>query len=188
MCSSTLEYEWIRYIVNKYCNPILDARFSFDEEILFSSNPGLVAIWQVDPLLKLADTHNQRASIGNNRAIILSKDGSIAVTLNGGTRKESDQSQLIVWRVEDAFTLHRINPPFFGKSQPEFTSFALSPDDKLIASGDDFGGIRLWSVESGEELVHFGINARPLDLAFTPDGSGLIIVLGDGTIRLWGVP
>jgi WD40 repeat protein len=94
----------------------------------------------------------------------------------------------MIWRTADAFTLHRINPPVIASSQPKFTSFALSPDDKLIASGDDFGGIRLWSVETGEELAKFDIEARPLDLNFTPDGSGLIIVLGDGTIRLWGLP
>ena len=62
-------------------------------------------------------------------------------------------SQLLVWRVADGFLLHRINPPFIVQSQPMFTSFALSPDGRLIASGDDFGGIRVWSVDRGEELA-----------------------------------
>jgi WD40 repeat protein len=167
----------------------LDARFSLDEEILFTSVHGLVAIWRVDPLLKLVDSHELHYFLsGMNREIVISKDKSLAVSLNASRRKESDPSQIVVWRVEDAFTLHRIRPPFSGTSQPEFTTYALSPDDRLIVSGDDWGGIRIWSIQTGEELAFFDIDAYPLDLAFTPDGSGLIILLGDGTVRLWGVP
>jgi signal transduction histidine kinase len=43
-------------------------------------------------------------------------------------------------------------------------------------------------VESGGELASHEVESRPLDLAFTPDGAGLVVVLGDGTIRLFGVP
>jgi WD40 repeat protein len=166
---------------------ILTAQFSPDEEILISSRPGLVTIWQVDPAEKIVDSQ-PGIYTGNNIEAVFSKDGTFAVTLNAGTREESDESQLVVWRIQDAFTLHRINPPLFGDSRPEFTTFALSPSNELIASGDDFGGIGIWSVKSGEELAYFDIDALPLDLAFTPDGSGLIMVLGDGTVRLWGVP
>ena len=171
-----------------YADDIISVRFSFDEEILITSMPGFVAAWQVDPPLKLADSHEAAYWAGYNREILLSKDKSLAFTLNGGTGDESDQNQIIVWRVADVFTLQRINPPFFEFVQPEFTTFTLSPDDKLIATGDDFGGIRIWSIASGEELASFDLEAYPLDLAFTPDGSGLIILLGDGTARLWGVP
>jgi WD40 repeat protein len=166
---------------------ILAARFSADAKILITSRPGLVTIWQVDPVQKLMDS-NPGIYTGNNIDVVLSKDSSIAVSLNAGTRQESDKSQLVVWRVQDAFTLHRINPPLIESSQPEFATFALSPDAKLIASGDDFGGIRIWSVKTGEEVAYFDIDALPVDMAFTPDSSGLIVVLGDGTVRLWGVP
>jgi WD40 repeat protein len=127
--------------------------------------------------------------IGNNIEIVVSSDKTFAVTLNASNQTgSSSQSALMVWRIEDAFAVHRINPPQLESSQPKFTTFALSPDDKLIASGDDLGGIRLWSVDTGEELAFFDIDARPCSLAFTPDGSGIIGVLGDGTIRLWGLP
>lgn len=72
--------------------------------------------------------------------------------------------------------------------QPMFTSFALSPDGSLIASGDDFGEIRFWSVQSGKELGAYSFDVRPLDLAFIPEGSGLVVVLADGTVRLLGLP
>jgi len=149
----------------------------------------LIAIWQVDPLQKIADSHNENRSIGNNLEIALTKDKSRAVTFSVSRSSTSDRlSQLLVWRVEDAFPLHRINPPLIDKSQPMFTAFALSSDGSLIASGDDFGGLRFWSVESGEQLAYYDVEHLPLDLAFTPDGAGLVVVLGDGTTRLFGVP
>jgi WD40 repeat protein len=170
-------------------SPMLAARFSEDEQILITSMRGLITVWQMDPLQKTADSHNENRYIGNNLEIALSKDKSKAVTLSISRGSTSDRtSQMLVWRVADAFPLHRINPPFVGESQPMFTSFALSPGGSLIASGDDFGGIRFWSVDSGEELASYDIGYRPIDLAFTPDGSGLVVILADGTIRLFGVP
>ena len=167
---------------------MLTARFSDDEQVLITSKMALVTVWQVDPFQKVADSHHEDRYIGNNLEIALSKDKSTAVTFSISRGSTSDRtSQLLVWRVADAFPLHRINPPFIDKSQPMFTSFALSPDGSLIASGDDFGGIRFWSVESGEELVSYDVEYRPLDLAFTPDGLGLVVILADGTIRLFGV-
>ena len=168
---------------------MLTARFSDDERILITSMTALVTVWQVNPFQKIADSHHENRYIGNNLEIALSKDNSIAVTLSISRSFTSDRtSQMLVWRVEDAFPLHRINPPLMESVQPMFTSCALSPDGSLIASGDDFGGIRFWSTQSGEELASYDVNAYPLDLTFTPDGAGLVIVMADGTIRLLGVP
>ena len=168
---------------------MLTARFSEDEQILITSMMALVTVWQVDPLQKIADSHNENRYIGNNLEIALTKDKSNAVTLSISRGSTSDRSsQLLVWRVADAFPVHRINPPLIDQSQPMFTSFALSPDGHLIASGDDFGGIRFWSMESGQELASYDVEHLPLDLAFTPEGAGLVVILGDGTTRLFGVP
>jgi len=169
--------------------PMLTACFSDDEQILITSMTALLTVWQVNPFQKISDSHNENRYIGNNLEIALSKDKSTAVTLSISRGSTSDRaSQLLVWRVADSFPLHRINPPFIDNSHPMFTSFALSPEGILIASGDDFGGIRFWSVESGEQLASYDVESRPLDLAFTPDGSGLIVILSDGTTRLFGVP
>jgi WD40 repeat protein len=170
-------------------SPMLTARFSDDEQVLITSKTALITVWQVDPFQKIADSHNENRYVGNNLEIAVSKDKSTAVTFSISRGSTSDRtSQLLVWRVQDAFPLHRINPPLVESARPMFTSYALSPDGSLIASGDDFGGIRFWSVQSGEELAAYSASARPLDMAFTPDGTGLVIILVDGTIRLLGVP
>jgi WD40 repeat protein len=170
-------------------DPMLTARFSEDEQILLTSMTALVTLWQVEPLQRLADSNHAIEYIGNNIKIELSKDKTTAVTLSVSRGSTNDRtSQLLVWRVADVFPLHRINLPLSGESQPMFTCFALSPDGSLIASGDDFGGLRLWSVASGEQLASYDSGQLPLDLAFTPDGAGLVVVLGDGTTRLLGMP
>jgi WD40 repeat protein len=168
---------------------MLTATFSEDEQLLVTSMMAFVAIWQVDPLQKIADSHDEERYVGNNLEIALTKDKSSAVTLSVSRGSTADRSsQILLWRVADGSIRHRVNPPLIGESQPMFTCFALSPDGSLLASGDDFGGLRFWSVGSGQPLASFDLGQRPLDLAFTPDGAGLVAVLGDGTTRSYGVP
>jgi WD40 repeat protein len=163
------------------------ASFSPNEEFLVSIQGALV-VWQVDSPQKLAMGH-ARGALGNVVKTIVSNDSSFVVTLNVGTVIESDRtSNLTVWRVEDGAESMRINPPLVKELQPKFETFALSPDDKLLVTGDDFGGVRIWSIESGDEAAYIEFDSTPLNFAFTRDGSGLLILLSDGTIRLWGIP
>lgn len=169
-------------------NVVLTARFSVDEQLLFSSKDAIVSVWQVEPFQRLGDTQREERYVGRNVDLAMSKDKTVAVSLSVGDGTTADRlSQLMVWRLPDAFLLYRINLPFIGSIQPMFTAFALSTDGALIASGDDFGGIRFWSTETGEELFLYEVDARPLDMEFTPDDSGLLVVLADGTILLLGV-
>ncbi|MEA3337919.1 MAG: hypothetical protein U9R25_18660 [Chloroflexota bacterium] len=68
--------------------------------------------------------------------------------------------------------------------------FALdwSPDDRMIASGDESGTIRLWDVASerqiGEPLVGHG-NEPVNGLAFGPDSVFLVSVGDDGSVVEW---
>jgi WD40 repeat protein len=69
-------------------------------------------------------------------------------------------------------------------------SIALSPDGRLVASGDDDGTLHLRDPGTGRELAHWqahsaaGITA----LAFHPDGQTLISGASDGTLKLWDLP
>ncbi len=167
---------------------IYAARFTSDETSLVSGGFAEFIAWGMNPLHKRARQHPSTIpGCPNIKKIVISRDDTFAVTLRSSNYDVAD-SQIMIWRIEDALILRRINPPVIGGVQPKLLSFALSPDDRLIASGDDFGRISIWSVKNGEDLASFDIGSRPLDLVFTPDGSGLIIVLGDGTVRLWGVP
>ncbi len=67
---------------------------------------------------------------------------------------------------------------------------AVSCDGRTLASGDDRGEIRLWSLESGRCLRAFSGSCSPIrQLVFGPDGT--ILASADrltGAIRLWDVP
>ena len=67
-------------------------------------------------------------------------------------------------------------------------SVALSPDDKLIATGDYYGDVHIWSVADGSELALLkGHQDQVIEIGFTPDGSGIYSISLDETLRLWGI-
>jgi WD40 repeat protein len=68
------------------------------------------------------------------------------------------------------------------------TSLAFSPDSNLLAAGSYDGSIHVYQVPSGEEVavLHGHIGAI-YDLIFTNDGTTLLSISEDGSIRLWGI-
>lgn len=70
----------------------------------------------------------------------------------------------------------------------EVNSVAYSPDGKVLASGGQDTTIKLWNVETRQELLPLGGHNGPvMSVAFSPDGK--ILASGDlnGTIKLWNI-
>jgi WD40 repeat protein len=63
-----------------------------------------------------------------------------------------------------------------------------SPDGKLLATGDDFGTVTFWDVETEKSLHKEKVHGRPVGtVLFSPDGRRLATGSWDGTINVWDV-
>ncbi len=91
--------------------------------------------------------------------------------------------------------LHRVNfsgadlaDSIFAEKLGSILSIAFRPDGKLLAMGDTDGHVRLWSVETGEQIATWqGHEDWVRSVAFSPDGRYLASGSEDKTIRLWAV-
>jgi hypothetical protein len=75
---------------------------------------------------------------------------------------------------------------FGGQPASAVSVMAFSPDGKLLASGHEHGGIKLWSIDTGMEVR--AIDSRSLGvvaLTFSPDGKHLVSGSEDSQITLW---
>ncbi len=74
-----------------------------------------------------------------------------------------------------------------GDDAPLLTA-DVSPDNRLIASGDRGGTLKIWDLEHGTELKDLRYSAQEItSVAFSPDGRILAAAGQDRTIRLWTV-
>jgi len=65
---------------------------------------------------------------------------------------------------------------------------AISPDAKVIASGDLSPAVTLWDREGGKEIRRLtGQASRIWSVAFSPDGQRLVSASADGSTRLWNI-
>jgi WD40 repeat protein len=62
----------------------------------------------------------------------------------------------------------------------------FSPDGRRLLSGSRDSTLKLWSVETGEQIVTFqGHTGQIYDCAFFPDGRRVLSASGDGTLKVW---
>ncbi len=68
------------------------------------------------------------------------------------------------------------------------SSLALSPDKKIVATGESDNTIKLWNAENGMLLrVLKGHRGAIITLAFSPDGAMLASGGMDGTVKMWRI-
>lgn len=74
---------------------------------------------------------------------------------------------------------------FVGHQSPVL-AVAFSPDSSQLASVADNGLLKIWSVETGKELLSFpGLKGNRNDVRFTPDGSTVVALGSSNDIVLF---
>lgn len=131
-----------------------------------------VVWWQLDPPTRLWQWWVNVYPAEIIYAAVFQQDGSVLHTALGGLRS---------WRLGDGIQHHL--------DTNRIHSLTISPDQSLLASGDENGIIHIWSLENWHQIATITGHLDIINgLVFSPDGTGLLSMSQDGTIRLWGLP
>jgi WD40 repeat protein len=94
----------------------------------------------------------------------------------------SDDGTVLLWnmRHDAAKVLITLNPYMNG-----FNSAVFSPDGIYIAAGNDDGMVRIWDARVGHLVKRVGSHTLVYDVAFMPDGKGLLSGGRDSCLWYW---
>ena len=144
----------------------------------FSPDGRWLASTDQDNKIKIRDVLTGEESIelaGHKRqctGLCYSPDGSFLAS--------GDGDDLQIWDATSGKLIHEFNIRSY------IESIAISPDSKLIATGVRGGLIRLWNVESKQEMDSLrGHSGDVKSVIFNPGGSRLVSGSTDGTVRIW---
>ena len=156
--------------VSAYDSGVRDVRFSQDGETLATTiDGGQVTLWDVA-------TRTQKPWVGGIRYEVKSfnPDGTLLATIG---RESTFNHVIFVWDVatgEEKYRLgHRVD------------SVSFSPDRRTLASTGSSGKVRLWSVDTREQIAELTSPERGIQIAsFSPDGK-TIAGGADDKVYLW---
>lgn len=117
---------------------------------------------------------------GKVNDLAFSSDGRLLLAATGVTGL---YGEVRIWNVANGSPAGKI-----GGHRDVLYAVAISPDDKLIATGSYDRRVILWDRNTGKPRHEFTQhNGAIYDLAFSPDGKILASASGDETVKLWHV-
>ncbi|QYO64203.1 pentapeptide repeat-containing protein [Leptolyngbya sp. 7M] len=119
--------------------------------------------------------------------------GHLRIDLTG-----TDFSRLKIWQADlSNLNLHRVNfaqadltKSIFAETFGGILATAFSPDGTLLATSDSNGGIQVWQVSTGQQLLALAEGRAPWvwSVTFNPTQPNLLASCSDDTyIKLWDV-
>jgi WD40 repeat protein len=183
------------------------ARFSpGGRQVLTWSDDGTARIWDVefDPLLRRLGRHAEAAT-----EVETTRDGKLAISAGSdGTARMwrlpfgrgpvlisgAPVTDLALNRDDSLIaTANRLGTRVWGRSGDEVASLpqsgalsvVFSPDSRLVATGDEGGGVQLTRLPNGTRPKRLRQPGAVTKLAFNPDGDELAAGGADGAVRLW---
>ena len=162
-------------LTNCYCNrSIYSVEFSADSKVVAIAYGGMVFLWNTQngqllnrlidkkPDFAGYDEKDQITVVGTVRNMLFTKSGKMII-IGSGIGITS------VWDVETGELLRK-----FKKHKLEVTALALSPDQKILATGSRNQDVKLWDFVTGKQLMSLNTRKEVSSLAFDPDGKKLL--------------
>ena len=154
--------------------------------VAFSPDGKTIASGGSDNTIKLWDVETKQniATLTGHKDIIF----SVAFSPDGRILASGSQDDTVkLWHVETGQNLHTF------KHRMRVFSVAFSPDGKIVAGGA-YLGIKLWNIETGEEVrLKEGTTTMSGSIAFSTDGTTLASAAVDrfggtpGAVTLWDI-
>jgi len=147
--------------------------FSPDASVVAGGTSQGVLMWEVTTGTWLGLEGGQTSSI---KSLTFSNNGKM---LAGGGK-----GIIYVWNVEDG-SLRYQSTGDLG----DVYSLDFSPDDLMLVSGSETGGVQLWNTATGALLRSLsGHTSAVFGVSFSPGGQNIVSGANEGSIRIWGIP
>jgi WD40 repeat protein len=119
-------------------------------------------------------------------SLAISRDGRYALSGSygppGWRGGEALDNLLILWNVKTGEIVHRL----IGHTGV-VRSVAISSDGQRAISGSDDATVRLWNIETGQEIRRFEGGNAVASIAFGPEERTFLTASSDRTVRLWDI-
>jgi WD40 repeat protein/serine/threonine protein kinase len=152
--------------------------------VLAGEDAGALTLWKLPPspmphVLRPLRLFSLPAPQGGRRVVQFERGATRLLTWG-------DDTAVHVWDTDDGREIAALG----SGVDRAFRSAALSPDGRLLASGEGDERIRVWDLATGRiarELTSMpaGLVKRIAILSFSPDGTILADGWGEGTIEMW---
>jgi len=163
----------------------IKGRLAMNHSLAFSPDGKLLAVANEEGIVRIRDVatgevrRRVRESSKHLNHLVFSPDGKTLAWKSDG--------KLCLWDAIRGGEPRRIKA--FGEQEGigYDLPFAFSPDNRVLASGQDDGTIHFWQIANGRELRRTPPQPSPVAaLAFSPDGREVVAAL-DNALRFWDV-
>lgn len=152
-----------------------------------------LAFWQFTEAERQRAIVQELSLAANSRVALLNDNRDLAISLIMGEFGEGEVGNDDV-RIEAEFALANAayspgTSLIYSEHESEVTAVAISPDDRMVLSGDASGHLRLWDRETGMLVRAFAETdmGRVNNIVFAPDpGQNMAVTVSDdGIARVW---